>query len=367
VKILLIRLRLIGDVVFTTPAIRALYEAFPGVRLTYLVERTAAPVVLGNSLLHEVIVVERRRGLARVADDVRLAARLRRARFDVAVDFHGGPRAAWLAWTSGAAVRVGYRIAGRTWMYTHVVDRPSELRPRHSVENQWDLLAALGPALARRPDRRANPVEMAEADSVSHAIDRRLDAAGVGPEAELIVIHVSAGNPFRRWPAEAFVELLVGLSFAAPNRRIILSAGPSEAAAVAGIRRTAAERLGPAGASALVPFGEIGIDELKTLVVRAALFIGGDTGPLHVAATTATPIVGIYGPTLVERSAPWRDPALVTESVQAGPLPCRPCDQRRCLPGDFRCLTWIPPAAVLAAAERALARRRAAADGAQTG
>jgi ADP-heptose:LPS heptosyltransferase len=106
---------------------------------------------------------------------------------------------------------------------------------------------------------------------------------------------------------------------------------------------------------------------LKTLVVRAALFIGGDTGPLHVAATTATPIVGIYGPTLVERSAPWRDPALVTESVQAGPLPCRPCDQRRCLPGDFRCLTWIPPAAVLAAAERALARRRAAADGAQTG
>jgi len=56
------------------------------------------------------------------------------------------------------------------------------------------------------------------------------------------------------------------------------------------------------------------------------------------------------------RSAPWRDRSLVTESVEGGDLECRPCDQRRCVPGDFRCLTRISPAAVIAAADRALAR-----------
>ena len=96
--------------------------------------------------------------------------------------------------------------------------------------------------------------------------------------------------------------------------------------------------------------------ELQALVARAALFIGGDTGPLHVAATTRIPVVGIYGPTLPIRSAPWRDPTCITESVDIGELPCRPCDQRHCEPGDFRCLTHLRPDAVIAAAERALAR-----------
>jgi ADP-heptose:LPS heptosyltransferase len=86
------------------------------------------------------------------------------------------------------------------------------------------------------------------------------------------------------------------------------------------------------------------------------LYIGGDSGPLHVAATTRVPIVGLYGPTLPVRSAPWRDEGCVTESVDAGELPCRPCDQRVCAPGDFRCLSSILPAQVVAAATRALRR-----------
>ena len=100
--------------------------------------------------------------------------------------------------------------------------------------------------------------------------------------------------------------------------------------------------------------GEFSLAELRALLDRAALYIGGDSGPLHVAATTRVPIVGLYGPTLPIRSAPWRDAACVSESVDAGELPCRPCDQRVCAPGDFRCLTSILPAQVLDAARRAL-------------
>jgi heptosyltransferase-1 len=89
------------------------------------------------------------------------------------------------------------------------------------------------------------------------------------------------------------------------------------------------------------------------------VYIGGDTGPLHVAATTEAPIVELLGPTLPERSRPWRGARGFTEIVDAGPLPCRPCDQRACAPGDFRCLTGISPERVIAAAERAIRSEKA--------
>jgi heptosyltransferase-3 len=119
----------------------------------------------------------------------------------------------------------------------------------------------------------------------------------------------------------------------------------------------ARERLPAEMRGRILSIGELSLAELRALLDRAVLFVGGDSGPLHIAATTDVPIVGIYGPTLPVRSAPWRDPRLVTESVEGGPLDCRPCDQRSCLPGDFRCLTRISADAVVAAAERALERR----------
>jgi ADP-heptose:LPS heptosyltransferase len=101
--------------------------------------------------------------------------------------------------------------------------------------------------------------------------------------------------------------------------------------------------------------GEFSLAELRALVDAAALYIGGDSGPLHIAATTRTPIVALFGPTLPERSLPWRDPSAGAIAVDAGALPCRPCHQRTCVPGDFRCLTGISPTMVLTAARRLLA------------
>jgi len=92
VNILLIRLRLIGDVVFTTPAMRALRRRHPGARLSYLIELQAAPVVQENPHLDEVIVAPRPDGVTQILADVRLARRLRSARHDLVIDSHGGPR-----------------------------------------------------------------------------------------------------------------------------------------------------------------------------------------------------------------------------------------------------------------------------------
>jgi lipopolysaccharide heptosyltransferase II len=350
-RILLVRLRQIGDVVFTTPAIRALRERFPDAVLSYIVEPAAAPIVLHNPLIHEVIVAPRRRGARGVLDDMALGKRLRASRFDLAIDFHGGPRASLLTWLSRAPRRIGYQIVGRSWMYTTRIARPRTLRPRHSVENQWDLLAPLGIA---PPSRSRFPVEMPGDSAVAAAVADRLARAGVKADDRLVVIHVSAGNPFRRWPAAYFVELAASLAETDPGRRVLVTSGPSEQGAADRVIAEARSRLGAERGDHVVSCGEFSLQELRSLLERAALYIGGDSGPLHVAATTHVPIVGLFGPTLPVRSAPWRDGQWITESVDAGELPCRPCDQRVCAPGDFRCLTSIQPSDVVNAAERAM-------------
>jgi lipopolysaccharide heptosyltransferase II len=352
-KLLLVRLRLIGDVVLTTPLVSGLRRRFPDATLTYVVEPDAAPVLAMNPHLTELIVTPRRRGIARVRDDIRLARQLRRTRFDVAIDLHGGPRSAWLTWASGAPMRIGYAIAGRAWMYTHVVPRSPDLTPRHSVANQWDLLAPLG-IDACDPARDA--LSMPESPEAAAHVSARLTAAGIGDEHTVIVVHVSAGNPFRRWPTERFTELVVGMASGDPRRRIVLNSGPSDWAAARHVASEARRQLGPL-ATRVPDIGEFDLAGFRALVARAAVYIGGDTGPTHVAATTTTPIVELLGPTLPERSAPWRDPRWFSETVDVGHLPCRPCHQRHCEPGDFRCLTRISVNRVIDAAERALTAR----------
>jgi lipopolysaccharide heptosyltransferase II len=354
VKILLIRLRLIGDVAFTTPLVRALKRAYPEAHLTYLVEPAAAAVVRNNARLNEVIVVPRSRGMRRILDDVTLAWRLRRGRYDLVLDLHGGPRSAWFAWATRAPERIGYDIPGRRWMYTRIAPRARGLQPRHSVQNQWDVLEAIPgwPGGAADPSRDA--VEMPLDCAADARMNDRLQRAGVRADDELVLLHVSAGNPFRRWPEEFFAETAATLASEGSHRRIVFSSGPSDREAAARIASATRQKLGP-HAGRVIDLGEFDLQELRALIDRSRVFIGGDTGPLHVAAATRTPVVGIYGPTLAARSAPWRDPSVPTLSIERQDLPCRPCDQRVCAPGDFRCLTQLQPAAVIGAARQALA------------
>ena len=354
-KILLIRLRLIGDVVFTTPIVRAVRRRYPDAHIAYVVEPVAAPVVIANPHLNEVLVVPKRRGIRRVRDDIAFARQLRKGRFDIVIDLHGGPRSSWLAWCSGAPMRIGYRTPGRSWAYTHVVPRPADLSGRHSVLKQWELLAPLGIDAA---NPALDPVEMPDDPGAAERVERALAAAGMDRSGELIVLHVSANNPFRRWPQESFAALVADLARQA-GRRFMITSGPSDTdAARAIVDRIRASF--PAAADS-VAHREFDVGELRALARRAAVYVGGDSGPMHIAATTDTPVVALFGPTLAERSMPWRDPRWFAEAVDGGPLPCRPCRQRTCIPGDFRCLARIGPERVAAAVERALAAARPAA------
>jgi ADP-heptose:LPS heptosyltransferase len=248
-------------------------------------------------------------------------------------------------------MRIGYEVIGRGWMYTHPIGRPRTLRARHSVENQWDLLAPLGIAPA---DPAAYPVTMAVDPAAVRDVAARLLAAGVRSADRLIVMHVSAGNPFRRWPIPAFAAVAAGLAAREPGCRILVTSGPSEGAAADMVIAAGRAGLPERERERILSCGEFTLCELRALVERAALYIGGDSGPMHIASTSHVPMVSLYGPTLPARSAPWRAPLWPARAVEIDGLRCRPCEQRVCVPGDFRCLTWIRPEQVLAAAESAL-------------
>ena len=349
-RILLVRLRLIGDVVLTTPAIRALRETFPAATLSYLVEPLSAPVVEHNPRLDDVIVAAAPDAPGRLRDDIRLALELRRRRFDLAIDFHGGPRSSWFTWASRAPQRIGYEVVGRAWMYTTRVDRPRVLRPRHSVQNQWDLLEPLG---IPRPAPDTHPTEFVADPAAAGAVDAWRGQVGIGRDDRLIVVHVGARIRFRRWPPEHFAATIAAIAQAEARARFVVLAGPDEDTAervVADARNRLPEFRRPA---VLDPRAWT-LDEIQALAARAALYIGCDTGPAHIAGTTMVPIVALYGPTLPETWAPWRPAGPVTIPLGVSGLPCRPCDQRVCEPGDFRCLNWIRPEQVVEAAIRCL-------------
>jgi ADP-heptose:LPS heptosyltransferase len=215
------------------------------------------------------------------------------------------------------------------------------------------LLAVLG---VSKPDRARYPVVMPVQTDTVAAVRARLAEHGVDPAARVVVMHVSAGNPFRRWPIESFAAVAAALAATAPSVRVIVTSGPSEDDAAKRVIAGARARLGdPAGARVLA-CGEFSLAELRALVDFAALYIGGDSGPMHIAATSAVPMVSLYGPTLPARSQPWRNPETPAVAVEVEGLSCRPCDQRVCEPGDFRCLGRITPGEVIEAATRLLLR-----------
>jgi ADP-heptose:LPS heptosyltransferase len=349
-RILHVRLRLIGDVASTTPLVGALRRHFPAAHLAYLVEPLAAPVIEHHPHLDRVHVAAAPRAPGRLGADLRLAAALRRERYDVVIDLHGGPRAAWLAWAAGAPRRIGYAVRGRAWMYTDAVARPAALTPRHAVENQWELLAPLDvPPLVRTRDP-VYPGEPPGAEGDAHAL---LASAGIDTGHTLVLIHASAGNRFRQWPAARFSALAARLVAGDAARRVVLVAAPAEADRTRRLAESAAREAAPGAGRILSLVVPLGI--LPALIRRSAVYIGGDSGPLHLAGGTPTPVVGIFGATLPGTAMPWRDPGPRAEAVDGGPLPCRPCRQRTCAPGDFRCLTGVTVDAVAAAAERVMA------------
>ena len=337
-KILLLRLRRIGDIILTTPAVSALKKAYPLASLTYIVEEPYRRLVEGNPALDRVIAVKPKMSVLEARS---LLQHIRNERFDAVLDFHGGPRTSLWTYLSGARIKVGYLIRGKGWPYDIAVPRGKAEGPIHSAANHINLARALGAVVGREPGLilpEARPEEAARVDKIFK--DNKLKPARV------IVLHVGAGNAFRDWGAENW-RALAGRLSARPGVKVILTGGEEDLA-------REKEILGAGGVAALSLIGRLNLAELREVIRRAALFVGPDSGPMHIAASTEAPIVALFGPTLPAHFAPRRRRVVLIEKK----LNCRPCRQRECLTGDFRCLRAISVDDVFKACRSFLQKKR---------
>ncbi|MBW7924512.1 MAG: glycosyltransferase family 9 protein [Burkholderiaceae bacterium] len=351
-RVLCVRLDNMGDVLMTTPAIRAIRAAKPSRHVTLLGSssgvRVAAHVPeIDATVGYEAPWVKNARTHESGTDvDRALVDVLAAHRFDAAVIFTAYSQ-------SPIAPALICRMAGIPLRLAHCRENPyllltdwlPETEPaqqlRHEVDRQLDLVAGFAP----RPADLRLSFRVMQADRTMLAT--KLREAGVDPAAARIVVHPGASAPSRRWPAAHFAQALRELA-QRQHRCIVLSGDAGECALVDGI---VAQADRPARAHDLS--GRLSLGELGALLEGADLLIANNTGPVHVAAALGTPVVDLYALTNPQHG-PWRVPARVLNRD----VPCRNCYKSVCPNGTQACLAGVEPREAVDAALALLSARR---------
>src|SRR5215207_793718 len=321
-KILFVKLGSIGDIVHTLPSLAAVRGALPGAEVSWVVERRAAEILRDNHLLKGLIEVDTK-ALRRVpmSGETLLTPRqqLRRMRaspFDLSLDFQGLIKSAVIARLSGARRRYGFgrralREPASRFLLTETVDAPART---HVIRKNLALVAgALGidvPTDARDFEFPidVSPEHVREADEIA-------EAAG----GDFVILNPGGGWPTKLWGAERFGSLADEL-WSGFKLRPVVTYGPGE--------RGLAEAVARASRSGRAVLATPSLKGFYALARRARLYVGGDTGPTHLAVAARAPVVGLFGPTEWWRNGSPRAEDICVERTD---IDCRTdCHRRSC-------------------------------------
>ena len=349
-NLLCVRLDTIGDVLMSTPAIRALKESVPDRRITLLTSSAAAPTARLVPEIDRVIVYDppwmkatpprknSARELARIES-------LRTMRFDAAVVFTVFSQNPLPSATMCYLADIPLRLAHcRENPYQLLTDWVRETEPssgiRHEVRRQLDLVATVGATTADEH------LSMRVPPAARRRLAAALAARGIAEDEPVAVIHPGATAPSRRWPPERFG--VVADRLARAGLRVVFTGHADEgdrvAAAMAGMRSPSVDLS-----------GTLDIAGLAALISRAAILVTNNTGPAHLAAALATPVVDVYALTNPQHT-PWQVPS----RVLTNPVPCGDCFSSTCRTGHHRCLLGIRASQAAEAALDLLAETSAA-------
>ena len=333
-KVLLVRLRSIGDTVLATPSVFALKRFLPNVTVDILVEDWVAPLLNDHPHVDNVIVLERGGFMTRA----RVARELRGANYDVVYNLHGGTTATFLTRATGARHRVGFKSYQYAQLHNHQAPSPLLLwgqQKTHSVEQQLALLGWTGVPVTDRP--RTQLGISAEANEKV----RQLLANAALTDRKIALIHPAAAFETKQWATEHFARVAEFLSdrgfapvaIAAPNERALLEKLSSEAA----VKITTLD---------------LALPEVTALAARSSLFVGNDSGIAHIAAAVGTPAVVIFGSSNIAHWRPWNS---APAEVVFEEMPCQPCHGYFCEKFDQpECILRVPVTRVTAAIDRIL-------------
>ncbi len=351
-RILLVQLDHFGDAVISTVVLGPLRKHYPNAAIEVLaapwnrqVFEAAAEVDFVHVAHSNRFGREGRFGWA--ASMLWWGLRLRRRRFDLAIDVRGEFPHAVLLWLSGAPRRLGWNSGGGGFLLT---DSPRFVPNRPEVASRLALLAELGirpTAHARRP----RPVFRTDASQRERArralaeLDREDNHGPLGPR---IALHIGAGTPAKQWPAEHWREL-IGRLIVELDARIILVGGRRERPLVGDI-------LGGQAPTAVADWtGRLSIGETAAVLEQVDLVVGGDSGPAHLAAAVDTPVVVLFSGTNNVRQ--WRPCGRRVRTLVAEVV-CSPCHVRQCPRLDHPCMRRLTPDRVATAVCRYLTASR---------
>ena len=325
-NILVVKLSAIGDVIHALPVSYAIKERFPEAHLTWVVEKPAYPILEGNPYIDDIILFEKAkfRSVGGFLHEIGpFRRRLRARRYDASLDLQGLFKSAAIVWNAGARQRVG---TANMREGAHLVSRP--IRGAHAeghiVERYLDVARALGCTV----DEVRFPVAVSERDRA--AAETLLLREGVQEQRTFVAFAIGANWPNKRWPAAHFAALADRL-YRAHYVPVLVGGGRLD--------ETLAQDI--MAASGIPPVNLVGRTNLKQLAhifTRAALVLGGDTGPVHLAAGLGTPTVMLMGPTDANRNGPYGQ----QENAIEVDRPCRACWKRAC-PKGLDCLAAITP------------------------
>jgi len=330
-RILVVKLRYLGDVLLLSPVVRALGEAYPRATITALVNAGTQAMLEGNPHVDRILTVSRS-----LSTQLSLVRALRGVRPDLAIDLTDGDRSALLTRLSGARRRLGFNDEGR-WrgrLYTEVVRADS--KRLHTVDYYLEPLRRLGiPIRSRTP-------ELFLSESEETAAADWLRTSGVDEDQPFVVIHPGARFWFKQWPLDRVAALADRIQHA-EHLPVIILGGPTEAGDLAVIR-TAMRT--PCRATE----GRLPIRLVAAIIRRARLFIGNDNGPMHIATAVGTPVVALFGSSDPRVWGPWGDGHRVIYKQ----VPCSPCAHTGCDQGEQNCMRLISLDEVVAVVQEAL-------------
>ena len=355
-RILIVKLSSIGDVVHCLPAAALLRRALPDARITWVVERRASAIIKDSPAIDQLIELDTRAWrrdflTGSTIGDIRAQlSQLRQgpklngaAQADIAIDFQGLIKSGLIAFASRANRRIGFetsdlREKASKLLLTEQVET-SEFK--HIIEKNLALARAAIPSSGDTPaaqDRvSSNGYEFPITIS---AEDERFVEQAIANQSLFAIINPGGGWPTKLWPLKRYAELADWL-WSDCGLASFVTYGPGEEALARDVASTS-------HSDAVRPLAST-LKQFVALSRRAALFVGGDTGPLHLAAASGTPIVGLYGPTSPERNGPF-DPRDITVGQD---LWCREdCHRRSCW--HWECMD-IPMSGVRRAVSRRLA------------
>jgi ADP-heptose:LPS heptosyltransferase len=337
-RVLVVRLRSIGDTVLATPSLIALKRFLPEAEIDILLENWVVPLLDGLDAVDNVIAVGNgRSGRMKAARDVR------RRKYDVVFNLHGGTTATFFTRVSGARHRVGYLHYQYRFLYNHLLSSSADYwhqESTHSAEQQLALLGFVGVPVDDRPKSRlgftAAAVRSLE-EKVYAKTRKHLSEMG-----EFALVHPAAAFATKQWPTVNFARTAEFLAEKGVKTIAVAASHESDV-----LKRLEAESTVP-----VVAFDDLVLPEITALASKATLFIGNDSGIAHIAAAVDTPSVVVFGSSNRNHWRPWTDgPNEIVYKL----LPCQPCPGYVCAEfGEPKCILSVSPESVFAAIDRLL-------------